>query len=629
MNNYNKILLIIICLIPGVTRAQSLRGLHENPVIKNYRATEHPTLKSASNQLQRYLPFFEDFSTSSVIPDPTKWIDQYVYINNSFGLNPPSVTVATFDAIDQNGNVYAVKGTPVSSDTLTSVAFDLSVYQGTTDSVRLSFFYQCGGNGEVPEFGDLLVLEYYHPEDSVWNEAWSDEGGDTTAFTQVILKVPEEYYLNGFRFRFRNYTSLSVADVKGGEGALSNADCWNIDYIMMNTDPEYNHRTINNDITITDIPRNVLDLYETVPWHHLNSAVTAGIARNSIIYGIRNYMPEGDSSNIGRSYYVRNHNEKTYDNYEPPWDEQLPNGVLVFRELPLLTRFSENDNLNEGMIEIASYLRTLDFGTKVNDTSRVVLHFKNNYVYDDGSPEYGFGIEGPSMTGALLAMRFRIYQQDTLTAVEIFFNRSYNKVNETYPFQLCVWKDAGGKPGDLIYISDESNYPGFSSEKPDFNVYSILASEGIIVSDSVIYIGMKQQTDEFLNIGYDVNNNNLSRTYVNTSGEWFSPGGSLIPGTVMMRAVFGRKGVISDRDAITEEQDEIVLYPNPVSDILYINSEKPVNLIRIVDISGRIVFQHTGIISYIDISALSPGIYNVMLTTGRENSVTRKILVSR
>ncbi|HEX2395380.1 MAG TPA: T9SS type A sorting domain-containing protein [Bacteroidales bacterium] len=629
MSNCKKILFFIICLIPGLTQAQSLRGLQENPVIKNYRADENPTLKSASNQLRLYLPFFEDFSTSSILPDPDKWTDQYVYINNSFGLNPPSVTVATFDAIDQNGNVYAIRGTTVSSDTLTSVEFDLSVYQGTMDTVRLSFFYQCGGHGEVPEFGDLLVLEYYHPQDSVWNEAWSVEGGDTTAFTQVILKVPEEYYLNGFRFRFRNYTSLSAEDVNGGEGALSNADCWNIDYILMNTDPEYNHKTINNDITITDIPRNVLDLYETVPWHHLNSAVTAGIARNSIIYGIRNYMPEGDSSNIGRSYYVRNYNEKTFDNYEPPWDEQLPNGVLVFRDLPLLSRFSENDNLNEGRIEIASYLRTLDFGTKANDTSRVVLYFKNNYVYDDGSPEYGFGIEGPSMTGALLAMRFRVYEPDTLTAAEIYFNRAYNKVNETFPFQLCVWKDGGGKPGDLIYISEESNYPDFSSEKPDFKSYALLASEGIVVTDSIIYIGIKQQTDEFLNIGYDANNNNLSRTFVNTSGEWFSPGGSLLPGTVMMRAVFGNRGIITDRDDIAEGQDDIVLYPNPVSEILYVNSEKSVQSFRIVDISGRIVLQQTGIIRNIDISDLPPGIYQVILFTGSERPVIRKILVSR
>jgi len=395
----------------------------------------------------------------------------------------------------------------------------------------------------------------------------------------------------------------------------------------MNTDPGYNHLTINNDITITDIPRNVIDLYETVPWHHLNSAVAGGITRNSIIYGIRNYMPRGDSSNIGRSYYVRNYNAGTYEDYQPPWDEQLPNGELVFRDLPLFANFSRHDDLDEGIIEIASYLRTLDFGPRENDTSRVILHFTDSYVYDDGSPEYGFGIEGPSMTGALLALRFRIFQPDTLTSVEIYFNRAYNDYNQTLPFRLCVWKDGGGKPGELIYISEESYFPKFSQGKPGFTLYPVLAPEDINVTDSIIYVGWKQQTDEFLNIGYDVNNNNLSRTFVNTAGEWISPGGSLIPGTIMMRAVFGRRGIITGENEIPESGDNITVYPNPVSSILYIYSVEDIANVSIVDISGRTVLKQKGNFTGIDISALSPGLYQVIISTGTELPVVRKILV--
>jgi hypothetical protein len=587
---------------------------------------EKPALKSAARQTQRYLPFFEDFSTSSIVPDPTKWTDQYVFINNSFGINPPSVTVATFDAIDQNGRVYAVKGTPVSSDTLTSVPFDLSVYQGASDVVRLSFFYQCGGHGEVPEINDLLVLEFFQPSDSSWEEAWYANGGVRTEFIQVILELDNKFYQEGFRFRFRNYTSLSTQDVNGGQGALSNADCWNIDYIMLNTDEAFEHQTIKNDITITDIPRNVLDLYETIPWDHVNSAVAAGIARNNINYGIRNYMPQGDSSNIGRSYYVKNYNTGYFEDYEPPWDELLPNGELVFRDLPLYTRFSRNDNLNEGVIEIASYLRTLDFGPKENDTSRVILHFRNNYVYDDGSPEYGFGIEGPSMNGALLAIRFRVFEPDTLTGIEVFFNRAYNNYNQEFPFQLCVWEDGGGKPGEIIYLSDESYYPDFSSGKADFKLYAY--PEGILVTDSIVFVGMKQQTDEFLNIGYDVNNNNLSRTYVNTSGEWFSPGGSLIPGTIMIRAAFGNQGIVTSEPGIGDRPD-IAVYPNPASDILNIRSDIPLTDLRIVDISGRIIIQRSGIINQLDVSSITPGIYHVILKAGNYPPVNQKILISR
>ncbi len=626
MNRYWKIaFVILVILIPGVASAQSLRGITENPVILQYRSHQKTVFKTQSSG-SSYLPFFEDFSTSSVVPDPTKWTDQHVYINNSFAIDPPSVTIATFDALDQYGRVYSVKGTPQSSDTLTSVPFDLSVYQNTSDTVRLSFFYQCGGRGEVPEFDDKLVLEFYHTADSTWDEVWFVNGGDTSSFIQVIMKVDPKYYLDGFRFRFRNYTSLSAQDVNGGQGALSNADCWNLDYIMMNTDRVYNHQTLNNDITITDIPRNVLDLYETVPWHHLNSAVAAGIARNNIIYGIRNYMLDGDSSNIGRSYYVRNYNSRTFEDYEPPWDEVLPNGKLVFRELPLYTRFNRDDNREEGTIEIASYLRTLDFGPKENDTSRVILHFGNSYVYDDGSPEFGFGIEGQSMYGALLAIRFRVFEPDTLTAMEIFFNRAYNNYNETMPFQLCVWKNNGSMPGELIYMSEDYYYPDFSSDEATFKEYKF--TENIITTDSIIYVGLKQLTDEFLNIGYDVNNNSLSRAYVNTSGDWYRLSGSMRPGTVMIRAVFGTTGVQTGLDE-NPDQVQINVFPNPVSEILNISSEEDVRQVSIVDVSGRIVLQQSGQVRQIDVSSLEPGLYHLIFSTGNSRQVTRKIIVSR
>lgn len=627
MIRFSNIFFLTFFLIQSYVQAQSLRGLQENPVIKDYSPKEKVSLKSAASTTgPLYLPFFEDFSTSTVFPDPAKWTDRCVYINNSYGKDPASVGVATFDAIDSRGNVYAADGIPVSSDTLTSVEFDLSVYQGTTNTVRLSFFYQCGGRGEVPDPEDILVLEYYYPPDTVWEQVWFVNGGEVTQFTQVILKVPSKYYVNGFRFRFRNYTSLSADQVRGGIGALNNGDIWNLDYIMMNTDPEYNHQTINNDITITDIPRNILDLYETVPWHHLNSAVASGFARNSIVYGIRNYMPDDDSSNIGRSYYVINYNAGTREEYLPPADEILPNGMLVFRDLPLFANLSRNDNRSEGRIEVVSYLRTLDFGTKDNDTSRVILHFKDSYVYDDGTPEYGFGISGNSTAGALVAQRFRVFEPDTLTAVEIYFNRTLNDYTASLPFQICVWNDASGKPGDLLYISEELYYPDFSSQISGFNSFPILSD--IIVQDSIVYVGYKQQTEEFLNVGYDVNNSTLSRSFINTSGSWTHPTDIKIPGTIMIRAVFGNKGIATSGSLPDAPLNEIVVYPNPVTSVMHISSGEPVNNIIITDMTGRIILKQTGNIQSVDLSSTPNGVYTVLLSTETGERVTKKIVIS-
>ncbi len=59
----------------------------------------------------------------------------------------------------------------------------------------------------------------------------------------------------------------------------------------------------------------------------------------------------------------------------------------------------------------------------------MVMNFRNYYAYDDGTPEYGFGISGESTAGAVLACRFRVYQPDTLRALQMLFNKTRNHAN--------------------------------------------------------------------------------------------------------------------------------------------------------------------------------------------------------
>ncbi len=101
------------------------------------------------------------------------------------------------------------------------------------------------------------------------------------------------------------------------------------------------------------------------------------------------------------------------------------------------------------------------------------MNFRNYYAYDDGSPEYGFGISGESTAGALLACRFRVYQPDTLRALQMLFNKTRNHANADLGFQLCVWKDEGGLPGELLYMSPETFTPGDEFNFLGFNTYRI------------------------------------------------------------------------------------------------------------------------------------------------------------
>jgi hypothetical protein len=623
MNSIRNICCIFVILACSKLAAQSLQGLPENPVLKKYRLQHPNSLKSATAESLLTLPFYEDFSNVGIVPDPDKWADSYAFINTSFAQDPVSIGVATLDAIDENGEVYALTSWPASSDMLTSRPFDLSPYSQPGDTVVLSFFYQSGGKGEVPEIRDSLLLEFYNPVNDSWQKNWFAILDTATQFQQVIRRIPGLYYRSGFRFRFRNYTSVSPDEVAGGKGAVGNADCWNIDYLMMDTRPASAHATIN-DIAIMEPPRNLLDFYETIPWLHLNDA--QAITRNYLQYVIRN-LQKTFISNLGRSYYTKNLRNGNAEN-GPVYVDDFEPEEIIRRNDPFITPFTRNDDSNSGIIEVAGFLDTPEGQPKENDTAKIILNFRDYYAYDDGTPEYGFGISGPSMAGALLAYRFRIYTPDTLRALDIFFNKARDLYNANAGFQLCVWKDENGMPGELVYLSPEVYNPRLDSEMPGFERYAIDPDTNLVMTDTAIYVGWKQMTDIFINLGYDVNRDNVSRTFVNTSGEWYNPGNSLIPGSLMIRPVFGSKAVLTGSTEIPEKPVDLVLYPNPTSAKLFIKTSGIIiKRISLYDLNGRLLLHQLDNLEQIDVSGLQPGLYQLILDTDQGRSVTRKIVV--
>jgi len=113
------------------------------------------------------LPFFDDFSVSTIVPNTQLWEGRSVFINKDFPFLPPNLGAATFDAIDSLGAVYtdAVWFPPTVGDRLTSRTIRLDSVTliqralSPADSVYLSFYYQPQGVGNDPEPWDTLVLE--------------------------------------------------------------------------------------------------------------------------------------------------------------------------------------------------------------------------------------------------------------------------------------------------------------------------------------------------------------------------------------------------------------------------------------------------------------------------------------
>ena len=120
------------------------------------------------NETGMFLPFFDNFSHSTLYPNSTKWTDQNAFVNDGFPMNPPTRNAVTLDVLDANGHVYdyAISNAFV-AEHLTSARIRLdSVMEPEAhaltpaDSIYFSFWYQPQGNGMAPEAHDSLVLQF-------------------------------------------------------------------------------------------------------------------------------------------------------------------------------------------------------------------------------------------------------------------------------------------------------------------------------------------------------------------------------------------------------------------------------------------------------------------------------------
>lgn len=167
---------MMLCL-PLITVGQEyVTGLTQNPsLVKAHQQTPSP-VKSASAVK---LPFVEDFSKGVGYPNAQLWQDRQAFVNNTYPIFPPSIGVATLDALDADGKMYAhASREAFAADTLTSNLvrldsnFTLHRQMQVADSLYFSFYYQPGGGcrvspavewervGDAPEFDDELVLEF-------------------------------------------------------------------------------------------------------------------------------------------------------------------------------------------------------------------------------------------------------------------------------------------------------------------------------------------------------------------------------------------------------------------------------------------------------------------------------------
>ncbi len=575
---------------------------------------------------------YQDSSTVYFVAPTTEdssmiWIDNFVYRNNTFPVNPLSIGVATFDGLNQNGYPYDWSSPSAYgiADYLTSKAINLNTKPNggnytDADSIYFSFAYQTTGIGEEPETQDSLVLEFWSPAFSQWESVWHKQGEPISNFQVVMVPITESRYLqDGFKFRFKNYGTLT--------GSL---DHWHIDYVILD-----DFRTVNdnemNDWAFQFPAPSLIKNYTSMPWPHYETD-PYGLLKTSV--SVKTYNSLNQAKIIQPSSLDLLFNSTVVDNI--PYVNTAGNvgattSFDMDYDIPSTFFF---DTILADTCAVFDVRYTLSTNTTperltVNDTIMKHQNFQNYYAYDDGTAEAAYGLVS---NGAELAYKFTLPSgvSDTLRAVKIHFVSSVNDVSSSL-FFLQVWDDNNGQPGNIIYTTDDPNYPLTFTPHYDLGnnaFFEYILPEKLVVSGTY-YVGWKQSSSDRLNIGFDKNINNKNKIFYNIGSNWNN---TSFDGSLMMRPIFS-----SAKDyevtILENENNEfnVVMYPNPAKNNFNIRFEnRQEATVLLYDLSGRqlksVIFN--GKTVNVDVSNLSNGNY-ICIVKSLDNNIiyNSKIIV--
>lgn len=566
---------------------------------------EHTEKKSSSSRTQDLtpitLPFWDDFSSiRNGYADPAKWeFGNSVWINDGMGINPPSLNVATFDGIDSVGKPYSVNDVLAKgfADKLVSAPIRMDL---PTASERLgisfTFFYQFQGNGEAPDAGDILSLSFKNDQ-GLWEVIWSKDNDGTLEkenFVPVTIPITAtKFFHENFQFRFQNFARLSGP-----------YDTWNVDYIYIGngkaqTSPVF---PLFPDRAITLPLTSIFPEYRAMPIKHFFSNTLENLTKPSItINNLRQDQVAGNGQPVSYSSSAKISmvkDEQAPVVLSPVLDVNFNIGselvfnqqrVVTLQTIPDPTTFdSTADSIN---IKLTVVFDTGDDKVKTptegdyDFTVFTPLAFKTNdsissgyilsdfYAYDDGTAEYGAGLNQP---GAQLAYRFdmKTDEPDTIVAVDMYFPRFGDDSNQIIQFQIL--KDLTNNAFDILY---QGNFPIQRNTQNKFwRIPIVDLPPGV---KDKFYIGWKQTSSAVIAVGLDKNTESGDKIYTNINGAWEQ--NTTLKGSLMIRPVFGKGkgGVISG----VEKNSLLSVYPVPNQGTFYISGH--FEELLLVDMAGR------------------------------------------
>ncbi len=630
---------------------------HNNAVAEQHRFINNSVLKSASVLT---LPFYDDFSVISVFPSALRWADAFAFVNTDYAKNPPSVGVATLDALDETGNLYPNAGkNPFDADYLTSLPIRLDSILSPSkrainraDSIFFSFYYQPQGRTiSPPSEKASLILEFHSPGDydtiatatdttyeKRWNERWISIGGisadsfaqpDNKYFRQVIIPLTSiidsaRYYKNGFQFRFRNIATLAGNSQPDWQ---NNGSHWNIDVVWLS-----NGRSINDtsmkDVAFGDQAPSMLKNYESMPFKQYSKNFVNEMKEN-IDIAISNLSNE--NRGVVYKYNMRKNSGIPFKEYDGGSQTLTPFATTgyttypAFAHPPVVSFFPPSSDQKVVFHIIHTLTPDPNPLFRSNDSIQYDQLFSNYYAYDNGTAEAGVGING---AGGSYAVQFKLNEADTLRGIQIFFNPVTSSINQEI-IDLNVWNDQFGVPGQIVDAINGVTplYPASLNEFATYWFEEPVIVNAVLFPGLIFYIGWTQSSVNNLNVGFDRYKDSYSKRFFNVSGMWESSD-PINYGSAMMRPIVGLQNplIISN----TTEIQQLSFHPNPVTDgnlvirlpEIWKNIAEENLKVNIISANGSLVLSRS-FSNKINVSSLTPGFYLVILTdtsSGRKAS---------
>ncbi len=636
MKRYLVLVLILFAVTPVFAQLRPY-PIYTNKVLKQFLAARPGYTWNQNAKLGKVgfldtldLPFFDDFSQNYPYPDSSRWADNQVYVNADFGINPPSVGVASFDNLNEKGNPYSELNAGVTgrSDSLTSQSirldsfpFGLNRIAATlADSIYLSFFCQPQGYSFDPlDTTDALTLEFKRTDGS-WVRVWRKTGGPIADFSMVLVPVNDIQYLhNSFQFRFVNYAHNS---------GFSNL--WHVDYVRLDRNRSAVD-TLIKDVAIRETPSSLLSTYRSMSWKQFKANPAGEKAAN---HGFRVHNMDQIIANVafqcqsfdqlGNTIFISDFASNN-DNIQPRAD-------LVYS----FSNFNF-DNLTGKPVVIKSVYSIDNAASNqvaINDNYTVYQVFDDYLAYDDGTAEQGLGLDygsvPPNSLGQV-AVKFHLNTPDTLTAISAFFTQATKDVSAS-PFQLRIWQSiTPGTNTATMLRAVEMVRPPYTDSLNGFS-YTYLADSFVILPAGDFYLGWGQNFSFFLNIGLDrgyrvngadVENPNL---YYNLYGEWEAAD---VKGAPMIRPVFNREQPVLSVKPVHANSRHLQVYPNPSRDEIYWTGEAADGEYTIMDMTGKVILQGKSENRHIYFGNLPAGFYVLHLKDSQKQvTYTQKLVVN-